>query len=342
MHELLKRYGLTPVWAPEGKGGGDGGQQQEGDEGNGGAGDGGGSSGGDDGGSGGGDGGDGKPPASRSSRLGGLFSQRSNGAGGEGGDDDQGGGDDGGNGGTAEDGRPKGLADKFWDPAKKEIRVDALIAAQRDAEKALGEMRRSKTIGGEVPEDPADYFREPVQLPPEIDSRLLPPDDPGLGVAAQVFKKHGIGKDIAAEIVKDMFVGMSDHLQPPIDPAEEMAALGRGGAQLVDGLFVWVEGMERAGELSNDDIDVIEGMMATAKGARLLAKFRNMTGEKPIPIDPGNGAQGMSLEQLDREYKKAVKEKDYAKQAELDDLRTRINPEGQQPGISGRQGGYSI
>ena len=338
MHKLLKRYGLEPVWAPEGNGGGNGGQQSEDGTGDGGAGDGGDASGGDGGGSGGGDGGDGKPPASsRTSKLGGLFGQRSNGSSGESGDDDTGDG----NGDVADDGRPKGLADKFWDATKKEIRVDALITAQRDAEKALGDLRRSKTIGGEVPEDPADYFRGGVELPEELDARLLPPDDPGLGVAANVFKKHGIGKDIAAAIVKDMFAGMSEHLQPPIDPAQEKAALGKGADQLIDGLFTWVEGMERAGDISSDDIDVIEGMMMTAKGAKLLAKFRNMTGEKPIPLAPGNGGvSGMSQAEWHDAMKEAVKAKDYKRQAELEAMGEMIN--GTEPGISGRQGGINV
>lgn len=274
---------------------------------------------------------------SRTRKIGGLFSQRqqANGDASAGDDSDEP---------PPSDGRPAGLAEKFWDADKKAIRIDALTTAYKDLERVHGELKRSKgSIGGEVPEDASGYFSEGIQIPENADRfGSLTADDPGVKAFADVCKARGIGKDLASAIMSDMLVAMNEHAAIPIDPEQEMRSLGKGGPSLVDGLFVWCEGLEAAGQLSGEDLDVIEGLAGTAKGIRLLAKFRNMTGEQPIPIDPGGGVNGMSLDQLDTAYKEAVKKGDYAEQERLDALRAKINPEGQAPGISGRQGGYSI
>lgn len=326
-------YGPKPTFAPPGEGG-NGGNDDDGGEGSG-DGDG---AGGDDGGDKSGTGDDGEK-GGRIGKLGGLFAKRSNGQ-----QQQQGDGDPEPEQGQADaDGRPKGLADKFWNPDKKEIRVEALMAAHRDAEKALGELKRQKGPGGgEVPETAEGYFAEGVKLPDTVERLSVAPDDPGLKAWASICKKEGIGKDLATRLMTEMFVQMDEFAPAPIDPEREMEALGKSGPSLVDGLFVWAEGLETAGQLSNDDIDVIAGLSKTASGIRFLAKMRNMSGEKPIPVDPGGGVRGMSSDQLDEAYKKAVKEKNYAEQERLDALRNQINPDGLAPGISGRQGGYSI
>ena len=99
----------------------------------------------------------------RVAKAGGLFSKRSNGqqqAADDAGDDDDGG--------KEADGRPKGLADKFWNAKEGTINVDALIKAQRDGEKALGDLKRQKGPGGgEVPETADGYFSAGIPVPEE-------------------------------------------------------------------------------------------------------------------------------------------------------------------------------
>lgn len=233
-------------------------------------------------------------------------------------------------GGTEADGRPKGLAEKFWNAKDKAINVEALMKSHADAEKALGELKRSKGPGGgEVPETAEGYFKEGVKVPDDAPNfRGLEADDPGLMSWADVCKEEGIGKDLAGRLMTKMLVKMNDHATPPLDPDEEMKSLGKNGQSVVDGVFTWVEGMERSGDLSEDDIAVVEQMSMTANGIRLLAKFRNMSGQAPIPVLPGGGVRGMSLEQLDAQYREAVKTKNYAEQERLDNLRGQINPEG--------------
>lgn len=325
-------YGPKPVMSPPDEQGNDGGQQQE----NGDGGDQGGDAGGDNG------AGDKNDGGSRTGKLGGLFGQRGKQQAGEGegeGGDDNGSGDQQ----AAADGRPAGLADKFWDADKKAVRIDALIKANTDTEKAFRDLKRAGQIGGEVPEDASGYFKDGITVPENADRfTSLTADDPGVKAFADVCKARGIGKDMAAAIMSDMLVAMNEHQPVPVDMDQEMKSLGKGGPALVDGLFTWFEGLERAGEISGADIDVVERIGQTADGIRFLAKIRNMTGEQPIPVDPGGGVHGMSLDQLDEAYKAAVKKGDYAEQERLDAMRAKINPDGQAPGISGRQGGYSI
>lgn len=274
---------------------------------------------------------------SRTQRMGGLMSQRSK-AGGEGGGNGEGEGE--GQQQTEEDGRPKGLADKFWNAKDKTVNVDAITKAYADLEKAHGDLKRQKG-GGEVPKDPAEYFKEGVAVPEEaVNFKGLGADDPGVKAWAEVCQKRGIGKALATELMSDMLVTMNGHVAAPIDPEAEMKSLGKGGPAMIDGLFTWVDGMEQAGDLSEDDIGVIESIMGTANGARFMAKMRNMTGEKPIPVNPGEGTRGMSAEQWNDEMKAAVKAKDYKRQAELEAMGERIN--GTENAFSGRPGGYSI
>ncbi len=297
--------------------------------------------GGDDNANGGGDdqqgdksGGDDKGEAPKSKLDGkGLFGKRS--GSGDGGNE---GGDQGK---TEDDAKPK-IPEKFLNKDGTP-NVDSITRAYADLERAHGELKRSKGPGGgEVPEKADDYFKDGVKLPDEVQNLSLPADDPGLKSWAEICKEEGIGKDLATRLMTKMFVKMDQFAPAPIDPDKEMEALGKGGPAMVDGLFVWVSGMEQAGDLSESDIGVIENIMMTADGARLLAKFRNMTGEKPIPVTPGSGTRGMSQAQLDEAYKAAVAKKDYAEQERLDALRDQINPDGVAPGISGRPGGYSI
>lgn len=326
--------GPKPTLAPPnegGSGGGDEGQNNEGNEGSDGS--------GDEGQQGQGDGNQEGKSESRTSRMGGLMSQRSK-AGGDGQNQGQENNDGDDKSGTEADGRPKGLADKFWNSKEKTVNFDALNKAYTDLEKAHGDLKRQKG-GGDVPKEAADYFKEGVTVPEDaVNFKGLGSDDPGVKAWAEVCQKRGIGKTLATELMSDMLVTMNAHVAAPIDPELEMKALGKGGPSMIDGLFTWVDGMEAAGDLSEDDIEVVETIMGTAKGARFLAKMRNLTGEKPIPVNAGEGVRGMSPDQWQEEMKQAVKEKNYKRQAELEAMGERIN--GTENAFSGRAGGYNI
>lgn len=237
----------------------------------------------------------------------------------------------------AKDGRPDGLADKFWNAKDKTVNVDALIKSQRDLETEFGKLKRSKTIGGELPETPDGYFADGIKLPDTVTNIPLPPDDPGLKAWGEVAHKFGIGKDAAVGIVTEYLTKMNEFVDPPIDPDAEMAKLGKGGEALLDGIFTWAEGREKAGDFSEDDVSVIVSLSETAAGIRFLAKMRENAGEMPIPIDPGTGQRGLSFDQWRDKYKDAVDKQDYKEQERLDELFRTMWP-GRQFDLNG---GYS-
>lgn len=217
------------------------------------------------------------------------------------------------------DGRPDHIPAKFWDAEKKEVRVEAMSKAYNAAEKAL--RSNGKNISADVPENEEDYFAEGVELDESVDKIGLETDDPGLKVAANVFKKYGIGKEVAQGIVKDMFKGMNEHAPAPVDPDQEMKALGPNGKAVVDGTLLWLERLDKEGKLNDDDANVAVGLLGSAKGVRFLNKLRGMSGEMPIPTGHHiPSSAGMSPTEWHSAYAKAVGEKNYKEQERLDAL----------------------
>ncbi len=213
--------------------------------------------------------------------------------------------------------RPKWLPEKFKSP-------EAMARAYADLETKLRNSGRANP-DDIVPESPEEYFSDGLELDPEVDRLDLSTDDPGLKVAADVFKKYGIGKQTAHAIVKDMFKGMNEHAPLPIDPEVELKALGPNGKHVIDGTMLWLEKLDREGKLSDEDADTAISLMGTARGVKFLNKLRGMTGEMPIPTGahiPSSG--GMSPKQWQSAMMKAVADKDYAKQDELNKISASI------------------
>lgn len=230
----------------------------------------------------------------------------------------------------AADGRPDHIPAKFWDAEKKEIKVDAMAKAYSTAEKAL--RSNGKGISADVPESEDDYFKEGVQLDETVTNIGLETDDPGLKVAAGVFKRYGIGKEVANNIVKDMFKGMNEHAPTPIDPDQELKSLGPNGRAVIDGTTVWLEKLDREGQLSDEDANVAVELLGTARGVRFLNKLRGMTGEMAIPTGHHNPPSGgMSPNEWHSAMMKAVGEKDYKEQERLDKISASVFGNGASP-----------
>lgn len=241
---------------------------------------------------------------------------------------------------SAEDGRPEGVPEKFWDAEKKSIKADDLSKAYAELEKAHGKLKREKTIGGEVPESADDYFKDGLELGEGVDRLSVDgPDDPGLKAWGAVCHKHGIGKELAADLAKEMFGAMNEYAPEPINGEEEYAKLGKGADAVIDGIYTWVDGAEKSGKLSEDDIEVINGLQQTASGIKFLVAMRAMAGEERIPLVPSSGARGMSQDQWHEEMKEAVKAQNYKRQAELDEMSAGIFGDG--PSSGGRAGGVN-
>ena len=249
----------------------------------------------------------------------------------EGGDDGNDGADQNNQGNSeGQDGRPEGLPDKFWNAKDGVVNNEALFKAYSDLETAHGKLKREKAIGGEVPENSSDYFQEPLALPDDASNygKEIAIDDPGLKAWGEVCHKHGIGKDMAHALAKEMFSNMNEFAPTPIDPDQEWTDLGPNAQGVVDGVFTWLEGSAEAGVLSQDDVDIATDLAETAKGVRFLANMRKMAGERAIPAIPPTGGKSMTAGQWNDAFKKAVQAKDYAKQEELSALAEQIFPDG--------------
>ena len=308
MNKLLEKYllrGITFAPEDEGKGGGDDGK--------------GGGDGGDDKGGAGGDGKGDEGKGSLGAKPGGLLGTRK---------PKEGEGEGDGKGGKQEDakpgadGRPAHIPAKFWNAETKTVKHDEMAKAYGALEKNFGDLKRAKGLGEDVPESEDEYFGgEGLKLEEAQNfGEEVAADDPGLKTWAKIAKKWAIGKDAAIGIAKDMFKGMNEFAPAPVNIEAEREALGSGADELIDGVYLWLDGQERAGKFGAADIDVAVGISHTADGIRFLNKVRSLSGEKPIPMGMPAGHKGLSQEDWHSEMRDAVKAKDYKRQAELDEM----------------------
>lgn len=197
------------------------------------------------------------------------------------------------------------------------------VEDQAKAYNELYKLQRSKVDPDNVvPEKPdvAEYFGDKIELE-GVDRLGLTMDDPGLKVAAQVFHEEGIGKATAMRIVQKMFKGMNEHAPAPIDPEQELKALGPNGQAAIDATVLWLEKLDREGKLSDEDASTAIDLMGTARGVRLLNKLRGMTGELPVPTGRHVPASnGMSPDEWHEAYRKAIADKDEKEQERLDKI----------------------
>jgi len=233
--------------------------------------------------------------------------------------------------------RPEHIPEKFWDTKKGEVNTEAMVKAYGDLEKAHGELKRG---GKDVPKTAEEYFPDGIDLPDEVDRLSIDgPDDPGLKAWGEICHKYGLGKEMATNLARDMFVMMNQYAPEAVDQDAEFDALGKGAQALIDGTLVWVNGLEQSGKLSGDDMDVVSELAQTANGIRFLANIREASGEERIPIIPSTGEKTMTSNQWHDAMKSAVKANDYAEQERLEELGKTIN--GLDPSSGGRQGGVN-
>lgn len=221
-----------------------------------------------------------------------------------------------------DDGRPEGIPEKFWDAKAGEIKTDAMAKAYADLEKAHGQLKRDKQgTGKDVPERAEDYFKDGLDLGDDVKNLSLEgPDDPGLKAWSEVCHKYGIGKNLATDLAKDMFGMMDKHAPAPIDPDAEFDKLGKGADALIDGVFVYYDGLYQSGQISADDAAHVNELVKTASGVRFLANMRQMAGEEAIPMVASTGAAAMTKSQWQEAFKEAVNSKDYAEQERLEKI----------------------
>jgi len=171
--------------------------------------------------------------------------------------------------------RPEGLADKFWDDTKGEIRTDALIKSYHSLERKLG-----GSAGGGVPETVEGY-----EIATEGD--LITPDRQ----VNERLLEAGFTQD-QAQVVYDL---AAEHLMPMVN---EMAAEFESHNQIgrladhFGGEDKWRETSRQLSQWgkANFPEEVYAGLSTTYEG--VLALHNMMTKDEPGLVDGANGGGG--------------------------------------------------
>lgn len=196
---------------------------------------------------------------------------------------------------STQSGKPAGLPDKFWDDAKKDIRVDALVASYLSLEKKLSQMlpmpqtdddrkRLYKAIG--VPDTPDEYQ---VAVPNDLFDI-----DPALNQ-----RLHA--KGFTAEQVQEVYNLAAEKMVPLIlDMASEFQA-----DREIERLVHEFGGVDRWKEISRQMLaygkkalppQVLDGMACSYEG--VMALYKMMQSDEPgvkVRTDKAEGTDEKDL-----------------------------------------------
>lgn len=186
--------------------------------------------------------------------------------------------------------RPEWLPEKFWDAEKGEPRTESMAKAYSTLEKNKGKSNEK------APESADEYFGEGFEVPEGLEN--VEADDNALKTAASVFHKHGIPVETGRAIVAEFLQGLDPLMPEAIDEEAELEKLGQGGPALVAGLKNWVDGLAASKQFSEQEVARLYQYAGDAVGIATLAKLRNMTGEKPIPVHLDGEGDVVSAEQF--------------------------------------------
>jgi hypothetical protein len=181
--------------------------------------------------------------------------------------------------------KPDWVADQFWDAEKGEIRTRELAKSQADL--------RAKVSRGEgkMPDKPEGYALPKIEGLPD---NAIPSDDPLWTQVRQAAHGAGVTQPQLEALVAPYLqyaLAQKAAADPTADreamrqaAVEELKTLGPNGTVLVKDIGAWLAGMETRGSLSKDEVRALKGV-GSAAGIKALAKLRELTGEKPMPLE---------------------------------------------------------
>lgn len=189
--------------------------------------------------------------------------------------------------------RPADIPENFWDATKGEVKVDALVKSWKDSRAAL----TAKGAAAEKPPEKAEDYKLPM---PEGASKEMADkiagDETWKAIQASAHKAGVSQKqlDALAAPYLEALIKTGVQLQSPeaqkaaIEKAmeDELKALGKEGPALLRDLGAWGNGLKDKGLLSPDEHREFLITASTAPGVRMLAKLRELSGERAMPIDP--------------------------------------------------------
>jgi hypothetical protein len=190
--------------------------------------------------------------------------------------------------------RPDWLAETFYDPATKAIRVDALGQSYGELQKKLGQRAdatRAEILADlrkEVPEKPEGYAVVVPKGLPDGFEPLIPPDtDPYLKALRATAHEAGLKPAQFQGLVDGFYAWQASTM---IDQQAEMAKLGDGAQARVEATNAYLKKHLPAGSFEQ-----IEAMTATADaflGIEMLVRAAQAGGTGGMPAAPGGGGGG--------------------------------------------------
>lgn len=205
--------------------------------------------------------------------------------------------------------RPSWLPEQFWDPQARRPNTEALAKSWSDLRTRLARGE------GAVPDTP-DAYRLP-----ELDGvpkGLVPQDDPLWAEIRQAAHRAGVSQAQLEALARPYLAAAAKARQAAGVPADadaerrlyqaELERLGPNGAAVVREVKSWLGGLVSRGLLTEAERDSLK-LVSTADGVRALLKLRQLSGDRPIPLE-GISATEPSRADAQRMLAEAIAKRD--------------------------------
>lgn len=178
--------------------------------------------------------------------------------------------------------RPAWLPEKFYDAKTGEIRVQDLAANE-------AHLRGLVSKGDHKPPAAADAYKvefaaEQAPLKAEYEAMVAAKDPLLVGVQEAAFKA-GLSNAQFQEVTKAYLSMAMELAPPPLDPAKELAKLGKNGPALVRAHEDLGKQLVKHGIFSDDEFDRWLAIASDADGMMLVRKVLEYHGRSPIEVD---------------------------------------------------------
>jgi hypothetical protein len=167
--------------------------------------------------------------------------------------------------------RPGYLPEKFWDPEKKEPRLESLA-------KGYGELEKNFKLGKHKAPTDGKYAMD-------VFGDKIPENDPLRVAYTEWAGKHGLSQgafDELAAKVSELSTTAQKEMQVSLKAERE--ALGQNADAIINSMTDWARGFVRSGVWSAEDFEEFKIMGGTAAGMRSLMKLRESY-EGRIPLE---------------------------------------------------------
>lgn len=182
--------------------------------------------------------------------------------------------------------RPDWLAEKFWDPEKKEPRLEQMA-------KSYAELEKNFKIGRHKAPEGGKYDLTPFE-------GKVAADDPLMAKYTEWAGKYGLPQSAYEELVGQVIeLAGGAQQEAEINAKAEREALGANADAIIGSMADWARGFVRSGVWSAEDFEEFKIMAGTAQGMKALMKVRESY-EGRVPLQSTPPADLPSREELEQ------------------------------------------